>query len=314
MLLGVDIGGTKIAAGLVSETGELLFYERVPTHAQGGGPAVLARALHLAQSIAAQAQAQGLPSPRAVGIGAGGQINETGEVVSATELLPGWAGTKLAEAFADALGIPACADNDVHALAAGEQKWGAGHGLQNLVYIALGTGVGGAILSSGKLHRSRTGVSGEIGHLILDPSGPLTNSGTRGCLEEYASGQALRRLFVSLGGETGDEEGDDENRPVPFADLIRQNPNGPAAHAVQQTGEMLGIALVSLAHLFGPEKFIIGGGVAGLGDLLLDPARRVLRERALAPVKNTPVVPAALGANASVIGAAALALPLFTDA
>ena len=302
MLLGVDIGGTKIAAGIVSETGDLLLFERVSTNAHEGGPTVLARALRLAESVLAQGETQGIERPRAVGIGAGGQINERGVVVSATDILPGWAGTRLADAFCETLDLFACADNDVHALAMGEQKWGAGKGGQNLVYLALGTGVGGAIISGGKLHRSQTGVSGEIGHLIIDPNGPLTNSGTRGCLEEYASGPALLRRFVQLGGTVTGEN------PPPYAHLARQDVNGPAARAVQETGEMLGIALVSLAHLFGPEKFIIGGGVAALGELLFEPARRILQECALAPVKNTPVVVASLGPNASVIGAAALAL------
>lgn len=306
-LLGIDIGGTKIAGGLVNaRTGQLLLSHRVPTLAQEGGPAVLSRALDLAQRLVDEGRERHGVVPYAVGVGAGGQINaQTGVVLSATSLLPGWAGTHLADAFSDRFGLPARADNDVNALAVGEQTWGAGRGLPNLVYLALGTGVGGAIISGGRLHHSHTGVSGEIGHLIIDPNGPLTTSGTRGSLEEYASGPAFYAAFLILGGKPASD-----GERLRFADLARENPDGPAARACVQTGEMLGIALVSLAHLFGPDKFIIGGGLASLGALLLEPARRVLRERALPPVKETPVVTAALGPDASVIGAAALTLPV----
>ncbi len=308
LLLGIDIGGTKIAGGLIdAQTGKLISHQRVPTLAQNGGPVVLQRALDLAQTLIDKERMRTGRIPQAVGIGAGGQINaQTGVVLSATDLLPGWAGTHLAGAFSERFNLPAVADNDVHALAVGEQIWGAGRGLQNLVYIALGTGVGGAIISNGKLHRSPTGVSGEIGHLIVDPNGPLTNSGTRGSLEEYASGPALHRLYRELGGE-GEEATDGKKEPL--ACQACADRNSPAGRACTQTGAWLGIALVSLAHLFGPDAFIIGGGLASLGDLLLEPARHVLRKRALPPVKETPVVTAALGPNASVIGAAALALP-----
>ncbi len=306
--LGLDIGGTKIAGGIVdAATGTVLVQGRVPTMASDGGAAVLARAIMLAERLRREGAAQGLPPVQAVGIGAGGQIDaQTGVVLSATEILPSWAGTRIAESFTQSLQIPAFADNDVNALAAGELRFGAGQGAKNLVFLALGTGVGGAIVSSGKLHQSATGVSGELGHLMLNPGGPPCTCGSKGCLEQYASGPALLRLFEAFGGTATP---DDEGNPPPLAKLAGADPRGPAARALDTAGKALGVGLVSLSNIFGPDKIIIGGGLASLGDLLLAPARQVLGERALPPVRQTPVVVAALGADASIVGAACLALP-----
>ncbi|MDX1931078.1 MAG: ROK family protein [Capsulimonadales bacterium] len=307
-LLGIDIGGTKIAGGVVdAETGAVLRQDRVPTFAAEGGPAVLARAIDLASRLRDAALADGLPSPAAVGVGAGGQIDaETGTVLSATALLPGWAGTGIAVAFEKALSVPCAADNDVNALAAGETRFGAGRGCSNLVYLALGTGVGGGIVSGGRLHRSRTGVSGEIGHLVLIADGLPCTCGGKGCLEQYVSGPALRRQYAALGGPPLPEG-------IALADLARQDPDSPAGRAIRLCGELLGLGLVSLVNLFGPEQVIIGGGLAGLGDLLLEPARQVVAGRALPAVRATPIRTAGLGADASLIGAASLAIDLSTD-
>lgn len=306
VVLGIDIGGTKIAGGLVNEmTGQVLWQDRVSTHAKEGGMAVLLRAMELARRASVEAANLNLPTPKAIGIGAGGQIDPvTGIVLSATDVLPGWAGTRLRDAFESALNIPAFVNNDVNALAIGESRFGAGRGLSNLVYIALGTGVGGAIISGGRLHQSHTGVSGELGHLILVPDGLPCTCGGRGCLEQYTCGPALLRQYRAFGGDPDLAEG------VPLAHLARRDSNGPAAHAIAQAAEYLGLGLISLANLLGPERIIIGGGMAEIGDLLLEPARRLLASRALPAVRQTPVVPAALGADASLIGAASLCLPV----
>jgi glucokinase len=302
-LLGIDIGGTKIAGGIVNaETGNLLLQDRVATQAQEGGAAVLLRALDLARKLLNAATSSGIPPPTAVGVGAGGQIDaETGVVLSATEVLPGWTGTPIKEAFEQTLGVACVADNDVNALAVGETHFGAGRGSTNLVFLALGTGVGGGIISNGRLHRSRTGVSGELGHIILVPNGHLCTCGGKGCLEQYVSGPALLREYQELGGP-----------PLPdgvgLADMARREPDSHAALALRLCGDLLGIGIVTLVNIFGPEKVIIGGGLSALGDLLLEPARKVVSQRALPAVRKTTIITAGLAADASVIGAASLAL------
>lgn len=305
-LLGIDIGGTKIAGGVMdTATGQVLFQERVPTIATEGGPAVLERALDLARRLLGEAKRRGL-TVVGIGVGAGGQIDSgTGVVISATEILPGWTGTRIRDAFVDTLGIESVhVDNDVNALAMGENRFGAGRGFSNLLYLALGTGVGGAIISGGRLHRSARGVSGEVGHLILDPGGLECTCGGRGCLEQYVSGPALLRHYKALTGGIGIAEG------TSLRELAHMDPEGAAAHAIQRTGEMLGIGLVTLANIFGPDRIIIGGGLAALGAALIEPARTVLGARAMAPVRDVPIITAAGGADASIVGAASLALPV----
>jgi len=297
-LLGIDIGGTKIAGGVVNaHDGTVLLRDRVATGAAEGGAAVLERALGLARTLLDTARAQGIDEPTAVGVGAGGQIDpETGVVVSATDLLPGWAGTPLRDAFEEGLDRDAFVDNDVNALAVGECRFGAGAGVRHLLFLALGTGVGGAVVLDGRLHHGARGVGGELGHLLLFPDG-----GDYVTLEDYASGAALVRHYRALGGE---ENWDG----VAVGAAAKSDPGSVAARAVARTGECLGIGLASLANIFDPDRFVIGGGLLDLGDLLLEPARRVLAERALPLVRDPPVVPAALGADAAVIGAACLAL------
>lgn len=319
LLLGIDIGGTKIAGGLVDgQTGRVLLGERAPTWAHEGGTAVLERALALARVLTETAAKQKLPAPVAIGVGAGGQIDpRTGVVVSATDILPGWTGTPLRAAFENAFSLATVADNDVHALAVGEGRFGAGREVANLVYVALGTGVGGALVTDGRLHHGTHGAGGEIGHLVLFPDGLLCTCGGRGCLEQYTNGAALIRHWRDAGDDDAlcADMGFPPNASLArvdgpqIAQAARRAPHGLAARAVARTGEMLGLGLVSLANLFDPDRIVIGGGLAQLGDPLLEPARRVLGERALPAARTCPVVFAALGSDAAVIGAAALALP-----
>ncbi|MBC7807006.1 MAG: ROK family protein [Akkermansiaceae bacterium] len=302
-VLGVDIGGTKIAAGVVdSETGAVLYSERTPTNAQEGGPAILARALAHAKHVIASANV----AIDAVGIGAGGQIDyRTGVVLSATDILPGWAGTRLAEAFAEAFHVPAFADNDVNAFALGEHRFGAGRGATDAVFIALGTGVGGAIVTNGKLHRGKRGTGGELGHLMF---GAVEGDGYY-TFEDATNGKALAQTYQ-------------------FSKLLRQSPgslcepitgvsvgeaalrgdDSAASTAVRIVGTNLGIGLASLANILDTERFVIGGGLADLGELLLEPARKVFGENTLPIFRDTPIVAAKLGTNSSVVGAACVAL------
>jgi len=263
----------------------------------------LEAALTLARSLrdAADEDVQG------VGVGTGGQVNtERGVIVSATELLPGWAGTPVKAAFAETFGLPAFVDNDVNALAMGEARFGAARDARSVVFLALGTGVGGALLLDGRLHRGAHWSGGEFGHILLDisPNARRDGGGHLGTLEAYASGPGLVQTWRELTGDTRpDISGHD------IAARAAHNLDGLEAQAVARTGEYLGFGLVSLANSFDPDLIVIGGGLAALGDALIGPARRTLQERALPGPATCPVVLAALGANASLIGAASLIIP-----
>lgn len=301
LYLGIDIGGTKIAAGLITDNGQVLRRAQVPTPAWEGGPRVLQAALDLAWSLSSPGE-----SILGIGIGTGGQIDaRRGVVVSATDLLPGWAGTELKAVFEAAFGIPTQVDNDVNALARGEGRFGAGRGLSTVVYLALGTGVGGALLLKGRLHHGAHWSGGEFGHLLLstDPEARVDAGGHRGTLEAYASGPGLVQTWRELSGSAdADLTGHD------LAVEARRDPDGLAAQALARTGEHLGYGLVSLANCLDPDLIVIGGGLASLGDSLLAPARRILQARALPGPAQCPIVPAQLGSDASLIGAASLAM------
>jgi len=284
-VLGVDIGGTKIAAGVVDlSDGSVSHVHRVPTDASLGGVAVLERAVLAARAVWDEAGG----GIERIGIGAGGQIDPVaGDVVHATDILPGWAGQPLASTFSDIFEVPAWADNDVNALAEGELRFGAGQGCTSLVFLALGTGVGGAVVAGGRVLHGERGAGGELGHLLLYP--PDRN------LEQCANGDAICKAYrLALGSASG-------RSSVEIAELARRG--DPAAV------EAASIVGWSVSRMCWPrQRIVVGGGVVdGFGELVLGPARRILRQLALPGVADTPVVPAGLGADAPVVGAAAVA-------
>lgn len=298
--LGIDIGGTKIAGGLVGADGSVLKREQVPTGARDGGAQVLERALNLADALLAGAAR----SVDAIGIGAGGQIDcDRGVVVSASDVLPGWTGVDIAGAFGGRFAAPVRVDNDVNALASGEVRFGRSRGLRTVVFLALGTGVGGALVFDGRVHHGARWSAGEVGRLLVDPSetARVDLGGGRGTLEAYASGSGLLQTYRELAGVDNLRNGEE------IVDEARRAPDSAAALALRRTGEWLGLGLASLANVLDPDMIVIGGGMAAIGDLLLDPARRALRARALPGPANCPVEAASLGRDASLLGAASLA-------
>ena len=194
--------------------------------------------------------------------------------------------------------MPCCVDNDVNALAVGEARFGAGKNVATVAYLALGTGVGGALLLDGRLHHGAHWTGAEFGHLLLTIGANMP----RRTLEAFASGPGLVQTYREMSGFDGEITGE------AIAAEAQRSPQSLAAQAVTRTGEYLGWGLVSLANILDPDLFVVGGGLAALGDLLLIPARRILSLHALPGPARCPVVPAALGPDASLVGAAALAM------
>ena len=301
MYIGIDIGGTKIAGGLVTEGGVVLTRAQCPTPASEGGARVLATAITLAQSLVPTEGISG------VGIGTGGQVDATrGIIFSATDLLPGWMGTEIKAAFTQSLGVSTAVDNDVNALAVGESRFGAASGYRTVVFLALGTGVGGALLLQGRLHHGAHWTGGEFGHILLSmaPDARRDAGGHTGTLEAYASGYGLVQTWRELTGSA-----DSEITGHDIAAEAALDPTGPAAEAITRTGVYLGYGLVSLANALDPDLIVLGGGLGALGESLIGPARHVLQTRALPGPAICPIIPASLGPDAALIGAAALAMP-----
>lgn len=299
--LGIDLGGTKIAAGLVNGAGELRCAESAPTPARAGAAAILRTVAELGQRVCQRGAAEGL-TVSCVGVGAAGQIEyPNGRVHYASATLSDWAGTEIARELGPAFGLPVVVDNDVNALALGEHRLGAGQGLATLLFVAAGTGIGGALVINGAIWRGRTHSAGEIAHLLVDYDGArLCNCGQPGHLEAYAAGPALAAQYREQAGlgEAVDLRGVAE----------RARGGDPLArHVITEGAAILGRALSGLLNTFDPEALIVGGGVTELGDDWWGPFTSALRANPLPGPAQVVVRRAALGVLAGVMGAGVLA-------
>jgi glucokinase len=311
LFAGVDVGGTNVRAALVQpDSGEILVSLQAPTLAREGHAAVLERILALVQAVSAQAP----PGTRvgAVGIGLPGKLDPQAGVVEFLPNLPGnWPGVPAASLLADPLGLPVFLINDARAMTLGEWACGAGRGVDTIACFTLGTGIGGGLVVNGRLHLGINGTAGELGHMVIDANGPPCGCGGRGCLEVFASGPAITALGVKavlqgLTTQIGALVDYDLNHITPqvIADAAKAG-DGVAGEIIERVGTYLGIGVANIIISVGPRRVILGGGVARLGDLLFDPVRRTVRERVfLAPADQVEIVPAELGQEAGLVGAA----------
>ena len=310
--VGVDLGGTKIEVALVDAEGRILESSRRATDAESGAESILAE-------LTAGLTEGGLSSVdhavAAVGIGVAGQVEPaSGTVWHAPNL--GWRDFPLGARLAEALGLPVSVLNDVQAATYGEWRHGAGRGVDDLVCLFVGTGIGGGVVSQGRLMRGAGGSAGELGHLVIERHGPPCSCGGRGCLEAFASGWAMARrarealaaepragatLLALAGGDAGSL-----NAEI-VAQAARQG-DALARRLLRETGEALGAGLTSIVNAFNPSLIILGGGVIeGLPELI-EMAAGEARSRALdAALASLRVVRPGLGPHAGTIGAAAWA-------
>jgi glucokinase len=286
--LGLDLGGTAIKACVLSidMPVSILDQRRAETRAARGPEAVLDRVAALARGAIADAG-----PVESVGLGAPGPLDvEHGRSLFMPNL-PGWTDVPVVAELERRLGLPVFLINDVRALTLAELELGAGRGCDDLVCFALGTGVGGGVVVGGRLLLGMNGTIGELGHQTVEPLGPQCRCGSRGCLEQYASGTAI----AAAAGRASAKE---------VVEAARSG-DACAREVLDRAGTMLGIGIANSTLVVGPQRVIVGGGVAAAGDLLLEPARRELaRRNRMMPVERIEVVPAELGSAAGSIGAA----------
>lgn len=308
--LAVDIGGTKILAALVSPCGEVISQEYCLTRAQEGVEAVTNRLLNATRRVLdkagiATAQLEGL------GIAIAGALDTKSGVVTDSPNLPGWHNVPLENMITEKLGTKVRLINDANAAALAEYLLGAGRGAHNMIYITVSTGIGGGIIIDDRLYSGVDGCAGEIGHMTIDANGPRCNCGSSGCLEMLASGTAVAREAVArikrgessqLAALVGGKLEDIDARIVGIA---ANNGDPLARDVVAKAANYLGVGMVNVVNIFNPERIVVGGGMSHLGDMLLEPARRVVREKAFRlAAGSVSIVPSQLGDNAGVIGAA----------
>lgn len=313
--LGCDLGGTNIKAGLVNiESGEILHVRSTPTLAHEGHDAVISRMGDFMQKLIDESGIDPREI-RGIGTSAPGVLDLDNGVVLFLPNLPGqWRKVPLSEPLRARLGKPVTLLNDVRAITFGEWKFGAGRGVDTIAVFAIGTGVGGGLVISGKLHLGIGGTGAELGHQIIDFNGPKCGCGSYGCLEAMASGPALAALGIKAvkQGKTttiGERVGFDLNKITPrvIAEAARDG-DQIAREIYDQVGTYIGYAAANVCVSIGPRRIVIGGGVGQAGDLLLEPIRRTLKERVFVmPVDQVEVVPAELGTDAGIIGMAAWA-------
>ncbi len=297
-VIGIDLGGTKTAIGLVNPEHQIVGQRRISTHEEQGPQAIVER---IAQEIADLEQVHGQKA-QAVGICCPGPVDHvTGSLLTLVNL-PGLSNTPLRQLLAERLGVPVQLDHDAKAAALGEFHYGAGRGRTHMVYIVIGTGVGAAIILDGKLYYGESNSSGEVGHITVDRHGDVCQCGSRGCMETYTSGPWLARRYQQTLAKLGlpDKEASGEQ-------LTHLAATGdPAAQAVMQAaGTALGIAVASMAMIMNVELYIIGGSVAKAGDVLLEPARETVPHYAFKAVAaRVQIVASALGDDGPILGSA----------
>ncbi|GAB3126527.1 ROK family protein [Glaciibacter psychrotolerans] len=295
--LGIDIGGTKIAAATIDEWGEVVgAVLRAATPAEAGPDSILATVVEMVQAL----QRRGEPVS-SIGIGSAGTIGSDGTVTHATDILPAWTGTRISDCIAASTGLPVTTLNDVHAAGYGEARAGAACGVQSALVVAVGTGVSGALISCGTLVLGRTGSAGSIGHIPLGRGDRLCSCGAAGHVEAYASGPAMERAHRNGGGHS-----------VGLREIAAAARSGDA-HAIttiRDGANALGHALATGSALIDPDIIILCGGVVDIGDLYLDSVRASFRAYAMMGLAETAIVPARLGTTATMVGAALYARSL----
>lgn len=295
LAIGIDVGGTKVAGGVVDPDGQVRALTRADTPGEDAGR-IRAVIMDLIRELAADRPVA------AVGIGAAGWVDATRDTVRFAPHLA-WRDEPLRDHVAAAVAVPVVVENDANAAAWGELRFGAGRDSGgSLVLVTVGTGIGGGLVVGGELVRGAHGFAGEPGHQQVVPEGLPCRCGRRGCLEQYASGQALVRYLRD--GQPGAE-----TITGPQVTTAARAGDPRAREAFDQIGSWLGVGLANLAQVLDPQVIVVGGGVAEAGELLLAPARRSYR-RALGRRGELPVAkirPGQLGTVAGVVGAADLA-------
>lgn len=299
--LGVDLGGTKVEVALVeSRDGGYtrLAFRRLPTAVEEGPEAVVASVAAAAREVLSEAGVEsGADGLLGAGVGVAGQVDAPRGVVRSSPNMPGWEDFALGPALSEEIGLPVVVTNDVNAAALGEQVAGAGRGVDDVLVVFVGTGVGSGVVAGGRLVEGAGGFASELGHMTIVAGGRHCTCGNLGCLEAYCGGWALAERAAEVGTE------------VPL------DPAVPAARAlIDETGRYLGAGLVGAIHLLNPRRVILGGGVIESLPMMVEVAEAEVREHTIAVfLEGLEIVPPTLGAEAGVIGAAHLARQRFEN-
>jgi len=314
LIIGVDLGGTNAKTAVVTRDRRVLAKDSRPSEAEGGPEAVMRAMVDSIDAALKQAGAS-RSDVLAAGFGAPGPMNWQTGIVYSPPNLPGWKDVPLAAEMRKRLGFPCFIDNDANVACYGEFWLGAGQGADSIVLLTLGTGVGGGIVVFGQLLRGIDGTAGEIGHLKVMRDGRMCGCGSRGCLEAYGSVTGMVRTAVEginegrktsllkmAGGDVSKITGKMISEALAAGDEF-------AGWVMKETATWLGLGISSLVNLLNPEKVILSGGMIAAGEALFEPIRATIKANSFeVPARRAQIIPAGLGADSGVIGAAGVAL------
>lgn len=311
LALALDVGGTKIAAGVVTGDGRIHAFLTAPARRDEGPFSMIERLVALGRQAVAAA---GMPWDRipAIGIACGGPLDPESGVILSPPNLVGWDRVPLTSLVSDALGRPAVVDNDATAAAVAEWWYGGGQGgsVRNLVYLTISTGVGGGLILDGRPYRGAAGNAGELGHVTVDWQGRDCGCGRRGCLEAYASGTNIAARAMEALAATGVDSSLRSLERVTARDVAEAAAAGDTIAGVvwDETTAILGSSLANFLDIFNPDLVVLGGGVTRAGDQLLVPVRAAALAQAMRPAAESgAIVLAELGDSLAVLAAAAVA-------
>lgn len=309
-VVAVDLGGTNLrAAYFPNDDPHPESQTKTPTHAQEGPNAVVAQIVRSIEKVA--------PDDRRhlrIGVGVPGPLDPVEGVVLDTPNLPGWLNLPLKRLLQERCRVPVVIGNDANVAALGEWRYGAGRGANDILYLTISTGIGGGVITGGRLLLGVKGLAGELGHMLVNPGGAVCGCGRRGHLEAEAAGPAIARKFrerLAAGAHSSLTDRADATQEITAADVGRAAKDGDALarSVIEEAAHIIGVQLASLVHAFNPQVIVVGGGVSALGPLLFAPMEQALRDNIMHPVylNDLKIAPASLGDDAGLIGAMVLA-------
>jgi glucokinase-like ROK family protein len=312
-VIGIDMGATHVTILIADFSAKVVREMDEPLDINDGPSVCLPRIESLVKQILSEAGLN-IKDISAIGAGVPGPVVDGGGV-SGPPIMPGWDGYPIRDELETRFGVPVSLSNDAELGAIGEWAYGAGRGERNLAYIKVGTGIGAGLLLDGQILHGVSGSAGEIGHITIDENGPLCSCGNRGCLEALAGGRAIANQAIQE-VKNGRRTSLSEINPasaIRSRDVIAAARRGDlvSQQIVSEAGVHLGTALASLVNLFNPSMVVVGGGVAQIGDLLLEPIRQTVHQRSLLPAsRSVRITSALLGRRSSAMGAVVQALSI----
>ncbi len=310
-IIVLDVGGTQFRVAVGTGSGAIEYRISQPTKAENGPNATLDRIFGAVDKALASVRDKG--TVKGIAIGIAGPVDPWAGIVHTPPNLSGWDAMPVKQLFEERYGLSCRVANDANLAALGEHRFGAGKGFSDVVYVTISTGIGGGIIVGNRLLLGHGGYAGEIGHMVVDPNGPLCGCGNSGCWESLASGTAIARRArdqAALSKETMLRDVEPWLISAKVVIDLAQRGDAVSLQIVREAAVALGLGMVNLIHLFNPHRIVIGGGLGNAGPLIWEPMLETIRVKAL-PVcqRDLDLVQASLGDDAGLLGGVALTVP-----